>query len=182
MASMIAASASPVRDDTRHLSPSRTAGLLQDQPYLKQLRDQSPKPNGLVQSVVSFSGHGAVITTAGPKAGTNSRSASPQQAPISYLQAATSPRHPSSTHAGDVCAAVDADSCPASQQPLQQGKQHNHQHRAAAAAAAAAEPAGECPIAAAAAGKRAVRLLSSNDSFTSAQLSPKRQVCAAAEG
>jgi hypothetical protein len=159
---MIAASASPGRDEKRHLSPSKAAGLLHDNSCLKQLRDQSPKTHGsFVQPVVSYSGHGAVITTAGPVLSPGSPM-SQQQAPMSYLAAAVAPRQVLTTAVG----ASPGTGSPAEQQ------QHDRAGSPAAASSAAAV--------AAAGGKRAAAMirgqLESNNSFTAAQRAPKHQV------
>jgi hypothetical protein len=160
---MIAASASPSRDETRHLSPSKAADLLHDNSCLKQLRDQSPKTHGnIVQPVVSYSGHGAVITTAGPAFSPGSAMSQPQ-APISYLAAAVAPLQVQTTAVG---ASTGTGST------AEQQQQHDRAVSPAAASAAAAV--------AAAGGKRAAALirgqLEGNNSFTAAQRAPKHQV------
>lgn len=161
---MIAASASPGREEMRHLSPSKATGLLHDSSCAKQLRDQSPKTQrNVVQPVVSFSGHGAVITTAGPVLSPGSpRGSQQQQAPLSYLAAAVAPRQVLTRAVG---ASPGTAVAPAPEQQQQQ-------HVGAAAAARAAV--------AAAGGKRAAALirgqLESNNSFTAAQRAPKHQV------
>jgi hypothetical protein len=166
---MIAASASPGRDETRHLSPSKAAGLLHDSSCLKQLRDQSPKTHGnFVQPVVSYSGHGAVITTAGPVLSPESpMSQQQQQAPMSYLAAAVAPRQVLTTAVG---------ASPGTASPADQQQQDRAVSPAAASAAAAVAAAG---------GKRAAALirgqLEDNNSFTAAQRAPKHQVGRAKE-
>lgn len=124
---MLTSSADPRRDEQRHYSSSKLAVLNHDS-TLNHHRDQSPRP--VVQPVISYGGHGATVTTAGPLATSNMHTTSPT---ATYAAVAAQRRSPSPAVAAGTAVAVNGSLEPDSQSQ-HDTEDHNVFHRSASGA------------------------------------------------